>query len=419
MQRSKVKLILAVLIILLAFSGYLIYFFHQKPLTYSSYVANCEYWQQADYNYTASIKPSVLYENRTTLLPGETAYRSLIKSLNISLTYNFTSNPPPEDTYVIYNVSAILDAEGQWSMEFVLTLEKTQTTPEIKETYQLNLTEIEGLIKTIEGETEIRASAYYYKIVPKIRLNASTAGESITEEYTPTLTIRLETKILEFTGLSHKKPKSIGDYQTSETSWSLASLTTTVRNMRYISYALVLLFSGCLAFTVLRMQKIPPLPFMETIKKEYRDKIIEAKEPLTKKVEKATIKVESVEDLVKVSEETFKPIIHETSTVKEGKLKRHIFYILDADIRYEFTLEEMVEAQKVEREKSMKRKEKSKLKRVECPYLNSKGKKCETAAFSHTESSAYKKLEAHVAKEHPDKLKEFKEEVKDKKRLDY
>jgi len=56
---------------------------------------------------------------------------------------------------------------------------------------------------------------------------------------------------------------------------------------------------------------------------------------------------------------------------------------------------------------------------VECPYLNSKGKKCETAAFGHTEASAYKKLEAHVAKEHPDKLEEFKEEVKDKKRLDH
>jgi hypothetical protein len=304
------------------------------------YVANCEYQQQADYNYVASIKPSVLYENRTTLLPGETAYRSLIESVNISLTYNFTSNPSPNHVELTYGVSAVLEAEGQWTKEFVLTSEKTQNTPEIKETYELNLTEIEGLIKTIEKETDTRASTYYYKIVPKIHLNSSVNEVSIIEEYTPTFQIKLAPTILEFTGLTHTKPGSIGNQQTYETTWTSAGLTTTVRNMRYFSYALALLFSGCLAFTVWRIQKIPPPPFMETIKKEYREKIIEAKEPLTSKVEKATIKVESVEDLVKVSEETFKPIIHEATTLKEGKLTRHIFYVLDADIKYEYTIEE-------------------------------------------------------------------------------
>lgn len=346
--RGKVKLVLAVLIILLAFSGYLIYFFHNKPLTHSRYVANCEYRQEADYTYTASIKPSVLYENRTTLLPGETAYSSLIKSLNISLTYNFTSNPSPEHVEITYGVSAVLEAEGQWSKQFVLTSEKTENTPEIKETYQLNLTEIEELIKTIEKETDIHASTYYYKIVPKIRLNASTAGESIIEEYTPTLQIKLAPTILEFTGLSHTKPESIGHHETYEATWSSAGLTTTVRNMRYFSYALVLLFSGCLAFTVWRMQKIPSPPFMEMIKKEHRERIIEAKEPLTKKIEKATIKVESVEDLVKVSEETFKPIIHETTTIKKGKVKRHTLYVLDTDIKYEFVVEEPTESSQKE-----------------------------------------------------------------------
>jgi hypothetical protein len=338
--RSKLKLVLAVLIILLAFSGYLIYFFHEKPLTRSRYVANCEYQQQADYNYVASIKPSVLYENRNTLLPGETAYRSLIKSLNISLTYNFTSNPSPKHVEITYNVSAVLEAEGQWTKEFILTSEKTQNTQEIKETYELNLAEIKELIDSIEKETNAYASTYYYKIVPKIHLNASINEISIAEEYIPTLQIKLTPTILEFTGLSHTKPGSIGNQETSETVWSFAGLTTTVRNMRYFSYTLVLLFSGCLAFTVWRIQKIPPPPFMETIKKELREKIIEAKEPLTTKVEKATIKVESVEDLVKVSEETFKPIIHETTTLKEGKLKRHTFYVLDADIKYEYTIEE-------------------------------------------------------------------------------
>jgi hypothetical protein len=52
---------------------------------------------------------------------------------------------------------------------------------------------------------------------------------------------------------------------------------------------------------------------------------VEASEP-SKRVEKATVTVRSVEDLAKVSEETFKPIMHHDD----------VFYILDRDVRYEF-----------------------------------------------------------------------------------
>jgi len=357
---NKAKLVLAILIALLAFSAYLIYFFHDRPITRSRYVANCEYRQQADYNYVASIKPSVLYENRNTLLPGETAYRSLIKSLNISLTYDFTSNPSPNHVEITYYTSAILEAEGQWTKQLVSTPEKTENTPGIKETYELNLTETEELIKTIEKETDIRASTYYYKIVPKIYVNSSINGVSITEEYTPTFQIKLAPTILEFTGLSHTQLGSTGNHETYETSWSIAGFTTTIKNMRYLSYALVLLSSGCLVLTVWRMQKIQPPPFIETIKNEHREKIIEAKEPLTQKIEKATIKVESVEDLVKASEETFKPIIHETTTIKKGKMKRHTLYVLDTDIKYEFVTEEPIEPPKQQMKNSQQKKTQTK-----------------------------------------------------------
>jgi len=83
--------------------------------------------------------------------------------------------------------------------------------------------------------------------------------------------------------------------------------------------------------------------------------------------------------------------------------------VLDGDLRYQFTFEEMVEAQETERE-TVERMEEPMLKRVECPYLNSQGKKCEVVAFGQTEASAYKKLEAHVEKEHPDKLEELRKE---------
>ncbi len=342
---TKIKIILAILITLLAFSAYLAYDFHQNPLTRTTYVPTCSYQQTVNYDCTVYVKPSIVYDNRTTLQPGETAYIHLVKHVDISLAYSFTSNPPQENFELNYNITATLEAEKEWRRSYILTPEKTQNLTDIHETYTLDIEETDALIKEIEKEANIHAYTYNYKIVPKIHINASTPEGTITEDYTPTLTITLDysKRKLILTGLTNTKTGSIGDYQTSETTWTFASFTTTIKNMRYISYALVLLFCGCLTLTAWRTQKMPPPSFIDTIKKEYREKIIEAKEPLTKKVEKATIKVESVEDLAKVSEETFKPIIHETSTVKKGEVKRHTFYVLDANIKYELMVEEPTE----------------------------------------------------------------------------
>ena len=71
-------------------------------------------------------------------------------------------------------------------------------------------------------------------------------------------------------------------------------------------------------------------PLLERLSGDIRDKIIEASEP-PKTMKREIIRVGSIEDLAKVSEETFKPIIHHEDA----------FYILDGDTRYEFTMEKI------------------------------------------------------------------------------
>jgi hypothetical protein len=53
--------------------------------------------------------------------------------------------------------------------------------------------------------------------------------------------------------------------------------------------------------------------------------------------------------------------------------------------------------------------EERRLKRIECPYPDVDGKKCGVVAFGSTETVAYKRLEDHVSKIHPEKLREFNE----------
>jgi len=105
--------------------------------------------------------------------------------------------------------------------------------------------------------------------------------------------------------------------------------------------SLLVMLTACLALLLYQFIKSPPPPLMEKIRKDYGEKIVDSLGP-SKRVGKVTIRVKSMKDLDKVSEETIRPIIHEESIIeKEGlKVKRHILYVLDDDVRYEFTFEE-------------------------------------------------------------------------------
>ena len=65
--------------------------------------------------------------------------------------------------------------------------------------------------------------------------------------------------------------------------------------------------------------------FMDRLGGDVREKIIEASEPPELRG-KTPIRVGSLEDLARVAEEAFKPIIHHGG----------VFHVLDGNVRYEF-----------------------------------------------------------------------------------
>ena len=77
------------------------------------------------------------------------------------------------------------------------------------------------------------------------------------------------------------------------------------------------------------------------ILRKHRDIIIHSTGEFGNKLEKTIIKVESIEDLINVSEQTYKPIIYKETTV--GKMTRYCFYVLDNETRYEHCIEEIRE----------------------------------------------------------------------------
>ena len=93
--------------------------------------------------------------------------------------------------------------------------------------------------------------------------------------------------------------------------------------MSALAFSVMLFYSGRLF-----LRERASRTFMERLSGDIRDRIVEAFEP-PERIEKATIKVGSLEDLARVAEEAFKPIMHHGG----------VFYILDEYVRYEYKIE--------------------------------------------------------------------------------
>jgi len=338
----------AVFAALLAISLYGCYSFVSMPSLRSKNNLDLSYVQSAEYGYTAHVKPSLLYDNRTEVSEGEPLYLKLVDRLDITLTYNLTQTPKTFymiDIRLSYETSGTLSG-GDWAKTYALapfteTLEPSMSLPPFKpkvttdaifsDTYTLDIREIQGIVEAIGKETGTGIYAYTYEIRPRINLEASAGGETIVQEFAPTLTIKFDGGKIQIEGLRSTKAGSVTHLETEAATWGFLGLATQVETMKAASIIASISLAALLAAsTRFTLRERASRPFQERLSGDIRDKIIEASEPpKTKKRE--IIKVGSIEDLAKVSEETFKPIIHHEDA----------FYVLDGDMGYEFTMEKI------------------------------------------------------------------------------
>jgi len=162
----------------LAVSLYGYYYFVRMPSTQSRNVVDLQYLQRADYSYTAQVKPSLLYDNRTKISIGEPLYTKLVEKLNITLQYNLTQTPKTvEMTEATLNceVSTALSG-GDWTKTYLLKPRREEHLS-FADTYTLNIEEIEEIVETIAEETGTRIPTYSYEIRPHIHLEASAGRE--------------------------------------------------------------------------------------------------------------------------------------------------------------------------------------------------------------------------------------------------
>lgn len=315
--------------VLLVVSLYGCYFFIRMPLTQSSNARALRYIQRAEYGYTAQVKPSLLYDNRTEIGESEPLYTKLVERLDITFSYDLDEEPctvEMTNATLEYGVSASLSS-GDWEKTYNLASMKKEA-PAFTDAYTLNMTEIEGIVDTIGEETGIRAHSYIYEIKPRIHLEASAGNKTIDQDFTPTLTIKFEGGQIEFEGLKDTKLDSVIQQGNETATYMILGSFVDVSDMRALSF----IASIPLAFLLYKsmghvLRERASRSFIECLSNDIRDRIVEAQEP-PEHIERSTMRVGSMEDLARVAEEAFKPIIHHGD----------VFYVLDGDMRYEFSV---------------------------------------------------------------------------------
>jgi hypothetical protein len=309
---------------------------HQTPLQQITTQTEGIYSATANYDYTAILNPSTIYQNQSTLKPDQgILYAKLTKQVDLTLEYTFAATFPTTTT-TFYNITRTLKTTA-WDYQMSTT--PTQTTNQ--QTLQINLpaydrNEIEPIKALIDNETGTQLSLYtsnispYYtlEITPIFITTATSPQGTITDTFTPTLTINYNrTQQGEVITLNN-----LEQTQTNQLTQTQTTTTPNTQSERYTSYILTAIaLTGLILSTLFyKKQRI-------TQPKQHANKFMQSHKDITiegtgnESILFTVINVKTLDELVKTAEILAKPIIH---AKKEDE--KHIFYIMDAQIKYQY-----------------------------------------------------------------------------------
>jgi len=178
------------------------------------------------------------------------------------------------------------------------------------------------------------------RFLPKLIITASVfvTGSTTTDTFygslSPTLEIPLNVNLIDIqTPLTQSQSDKIEKTKT---------ITLKTSNQQLIIYIITTVLSSILLalFLVLTKNKTQTTDELaktvKKIRKKYGEWIVDI-DNLPSSIDKQVLTVKTLDDLVKISEELGKPVMHYTS-VTPNPGERHIFYVIDEDTHYKYVL---------------------------------------------------------------------------------
>ena len=326
--------VIGILAIFLLYSAVSAYIAYQTPTTRKVTTPVLHYEHMGRYDYIATLKNNTIYNNKTTLRPGEgTFFKQLIKQVNASFSYTFQITQHA-DIAGNYSVDAILQT-NLWKKTYPLIpqtpFNARGRTASFTTSFPLDYTYYEQLLAKMNEETGVPAQSPLLLIQSTIVVFATTGNETVSSFFAPSINVSLNQKTLDISKeLASNLPGALTnsvrinqpEISTQRILWTVLSLGIIVGMCLF----------GFLTTSSIGLQSQTDKE-MKKIKKKYGEWIVETKThpeiPYLR-----MIAINSLEDLAKVGEELGKPILLYTSTNNN----EYRFYVLDDTTMYEYLL---------------------------------------------------------------------------------
>lgn len=335
---KNLKLILiVVLVILICTSSFLIFKEAKSHNTEEETITLYTYKSGAAFNYKVQLKPNMLYEEKV-LDEGQIYISEFVKQIESIFTFEFKGKNVA-DIKGAYEIKAVLEGytgEGEtsktiWNKEFPLIDRKEFQVEDkqclIEEKITINLDEFHQFIKEFTEIAKI-SSSVKFTIEGQVNMKAKTDVGIINKIYSPSMLIPLS-------GSYFKVGGTLNDEQNG-TIDETRNIDIPINKNKIIVLAIV---AGiCLLVLIYIIFFTIPVVIGEREKelkkifKKHGDRMVALKDDFLNYYEKC-IKVKSIDDLVRISDEVVKPIMYKYSSDYNEISK---FYVINEKETYLF-----------------------------------------------------------------------------------
>jgi hypothetical protein len=231
-----------------------------------------------------------------------------------------------------YELNANLQTDI-WNKNYTLINETRFNTTYFILTIPINHTAYEEIINNINEEIDANSRESKLNLTLDVSLTAKNSDQIIIETFNPEWSLTLEEPIIEIIGES---PQTEEKFLTS----TISVVQNDVLNQRYYGLILSIFLIGIIIlFALLTKSRKETLDKTEQqfnkIIKKYGEWIVNVEKiPDTKKMK--SILVKSLDDLIKISEDLGKPLLHIQNPSKESG--NHTFYLIDDSKYYKYKL---------------------------------------------------------------------------------
>ena len=297
------------------------------------------YTNKFDYKYEVNLIENKFIEEDTLDMNKVAYVTQLIDTIDFDINYNYNGDKVSNIKYnysVIGKLEATYNRENEeqkiWEKEYILKEETTNVSDNgkinIKDRIELDLKDQNNLVKDFEQRMGMTLDAKY---IINVKVNSTTEieGENITNNYISTIIIDLAKKTTKIEGENDKEETEFITKEQIET--------------RKVNPLKLIIDIVCIILSLSALRYLSRTKNINTIRNEYRqelNKILRiCQEKIVKVRNKPIVKLENIVEvkdfgeIIKLSEELFRPILY-----WESKEEEAWFIVMSNDIVYRFIL---------------------------------------------------------------------------------